>query len=203
MPFTADGGSGSAVPFSTNAFEAVAAEVGRQLAVLPGTQQRPKTVRLTESFPVWQLTADRLRTSGSDDLTVLADDLGRWHHQIAVDGKPTLYARSASSAGPVDPTKFQVYDSPLAAKYHDAIRWVDENEDDGEDFRARVLVAPSYHLQSLWLLGESGASYVRIVDAARRLQHLDRAKLYPSADFVQELRRVEPVKGVVLDQPLG
>ena len=61
---------------------------GRRL--LPTT-----TVVITSSFEVWGLSLTRRinRRASSDNLDSLAAPTGRWHHQIALDGQPELYAR--------------------------------------------------------------------------------------------------------------
>jgi hypothetical protein len=77
------------------ALDVVANEVALRLPRLLGSRLLPTTtVAITSSFEVWGLSTRRISQSSSDNLDSLAAPTGRWHHQIALDGQPELYARS-------------------------------------------------------------------------------------------------------------
>src|SRR5205809_231368 len=68
----------------------IGAEAGRSLGA--AVLQR-KALELTESFSVWSLGADVV-TKSTVDLSQLARQAGKWHHQIKLDGKAESFARS-------------------------------------------------------------------------------------------------------------
>ena len=177
--------------------DVVAAEIGPRLPRLFNPRSVPAaTVAVTESFQVWGLGSDRVRDDGTDDLRELVVDTGRWHHQIAVGGAPELYARSLPGSPP-GRTVREVAHSAIAARLDRAISRIDADSDlAGQDLVVRVLVASDYHLHAFWLLDQSGASQVLVVAADEHID-FDPTVLVAGAEFVDRLRRAEPVLGIV------
>lgn len=182
---------------SEAALDDVAQEVGKRLPQLLGSELPPTTaVTITASFPVWNLSSDRVEKGAgiSDDLDALATRTGRLHHQIAVDGQPLLYARSVLDHD--TRTVEEVTVSPTAKRIDAAIDWIDANVP--EDDLARLLEARAYHLLAIWLVGDGGKGRVLVVEAANRLEDLVARQLHPESELLRRLRAVEPVAGIDL-----
>jgi hypothetical protein len=172
--------------------DGVAREIGLRIPLV--LHHRPPepgaSARITESFRVFRLTAARIRDSSTTDLRELAAETGRFHHQVEVDGKPVVFARSTPGPGP---TAIEVAASPLATEFDRAIRWIDENVRD--DVLVRILEAPAYHLLAFWLLPPEGATSVVVVDKARRLESKSPRRM-TAAESLRILRAAQPVMGV-------
>jgi hypothetical protein len=177
----------------------VAAQIGARLSLL--LSARPLApgdrVTITESFQIFHLSAERVRTSSSNDLRALAEPTEDLHHQVAINGAPELFARS-SPQGSAAPGRavVEVTASPLAAEIARGIEWIDANVP--QDYLVKLLVAPGYHLHALWLLPDDGETLVVVVHAARRLEDLAKHRLHPATDFLGRLRQVQPVTGMHL-----
>jgi hypothetical protein len=177
----------------------VAAQISARIPLL--LSARPPApgdrVEITESLQVFHLSAERVRTSSSNDLLALAEPTEDLHHQIAINGAPELFARSAPrEAGAPGRTVVEVTASPLAAEIARGIEWIDANVP--QDYLVKLLVAPGYHLHALWLLPDQGETFVLVVHAARRLEDLVRYRLYSATDFLAQVRQVQPVTGIHL-----
>jgi hypothetical protein len=179
------------------ALDAIARQIGRRLPRLIGPRLGPATaVTITASLEVWELTAERVE-QGQTDLGAVAAPSGRWHHLIAVDGKPALYART--SPPDRDTPQWTVHEvavTPAAERLDAAIEWLDRNAP-GEDL-ARLLEAPEYHLLCVWLIGDQGRDQVLVVRAAHRLGVFDPQGLLRGQELLDRLRQAEPVVGVEL-----
>lgn len=184
MPHTGD--------VSVNALDVVVSEVGRTLPRLLGAALPPQAViAINASFMVWKLSSEQVTGKDSTDLSLLATDTGRWHHQIVVDGEPMAYARAAFTNGHwiVD----EVTVSTTAEDLDNAIDWVDANVHSND--LTRLLEAPAYDLRALWLVG---SGRVVVAQAARLLSGLEQRTLIAQEDLLAQLRAVEPIVGVGL-----
>ena len=181
------------------ALEIVADQIGRLLPRLLGTPP-PSTPEftITDSLSVWKLSSDRIGDS-SDVLLRLAVATERWHHQIEVEGRPEVFARSAPDPDH-DPTSWRVREvtrSPVVAKLDATIDRIDAEVP--EDELVRLLEAPAYALRALWLIGSQDQSRVLVVDAANRLGDLFEMGLQSESEFLDQLGRVTPVVGIELE----
>ena len=153
--------------------------------------------QLRESFPVWMLRgADTIQPT--DDLTALAVQTGRWHHQIhPPSGVPNAYARSLP-LGP-DPSSWSVREaviSELAGQIDDAITWVNDNI--SATLGAPLLSVPAYHVTCLWLVDDSNSANQRVVvcSAPASNSNLVTHKAYTSAEFLAALRASNHIVGI-------
>lgn len=174
-------------PIPDPALDVVANEVAVRLPRLLG-------VAITSSFEVWRLSAGRISQSPSGDLEALAEPTGRWHHQIALDGQPELYARSVPAPEAQRWTVGEVTRSPTAKRIDAAIDWIDAYV--REDDLARLLEAPAYQLLAIWLVGDRGQGRVLVVEAASRLAGLVAQQLRQESELLRRLRAVEPIVGI-------
>src|SRR5205807_839760 len=141
-----------------NVADQIGAEAGKSLGA--AVLQR-KAMELTESFSIWSLGADAV-TRSNVDLSQLARQTGRWHHQIKIDGKAESFAQSM----PLGPdaaswTVRELFESDVAKKIDDAVEWIDHNVHG--DPVVRLLIAPAYHLHAFWLK-EGDVSHVLVAD---------------------------------------
>lgn len=146
-------------------------------------------VEITETFEVLQLSPDQVRAGSPDDLRGLVGTTH--HHQVAVAGRPALYARSAPRDGRAGWTVVELAASPLAAELDRAITVIDAMP---ADDLVRLLVAPAYHLHAFLLLGTE--TRVVVVRAARRLADLPRLHPFGGSAFLATLRAVRPIVGM-------
>jgi hypothetical protein len=178
--------------------DAVAPMIGERIPLVLWPRVLPPgaSVEITESFRVFGLTPDQVRRrDAGDDLRELAGETDRVHHQVAIEEKPELFARSAfDAAGAQRWTVVEVTRSPVAEKIDAAISWIDANLPG--DVLVRLLIAPAYHLHAFWLLDDHDESFVVVVDVARPLQGLGGPPPYPAAQFLAALREVKPVTGI-------
>lgn len=173
--------------------DAVAAHIGAEAGGSFGAGVLQKKMELMESFAVWSLGADAVTKSGVD-LSQLAQQTGRWHHQINIDGKAEAFARSMS-LGP-DAASWSVremFESEIAKKIDDAIEWVDQNVEG--DPLVRLLVIPAYHVHAFWLK-EGDASQVLVVDMPQGFTQLQSGTLYSSAEFLEALAKEQHIVGI-------
>jgi hypothetical protein len=174
----------------------VASEIGAKagLLVLRETIRAEQTLELTESFAVWILGADP-DTKPSMDLSQLARQTGRWHHQIKIDGKPEAFARSMP-LGPraADWSVRQLFTSPIAERLDEAIDWVYHNVQEGDPL-VRLLVVRAWHLHAFWLV-EDENSRILVVDAPSSYTKLQYGKLYTSREFLETLAQEQHIIGI-------
>lgn len=174
--------------------DAVAAQIGANAGRAFGPNMlQAKSVELTESFAIWALGADAITKSGTD-LSLLAHQTGRWHHQIKLDGKPELFARSM----PLGPEAAnwsvrEMFASSVAKKIDDAIDWVDRNVK--IDPLVRLLIVPAYHLHAFWLK-EGEGSQVLVVDMPQTYTKLQGARLYTAKEFLDTLAQEQHIVGL-------
>lgn len=153
----------------------------------------PPNRELTESFAIWTLR-DEAVTKPNTNLTELAHETGRWHHQVKVAGVPASFARS-TPLGPA-PDHWRVnafFDSPIARKIDQAITWIDENVKN--DPLVRLLVAPSYHLHAFWLV-KDGVNTVVVADMPPNFKALRYEKPYSSEEFLLALSQEQHITGL-------
>ena len=174
--------------------DTVAAQIGAGAAMSLGAAVlQKKSVELTESFAVWALGADAVPKSGTD-LTQLARQTGRWHHQIKLDGKAESFARSM----PLGPNAAnwsvrEMFESEIAKKIDDGIEWVDRNVKG--DPLVRLLIVPAYHVHAFWLK-EGDASQVLVVDMPQGFTKLQTGKLYTAKEFLEALAQEQHIVGI-------
>ena len=179
------------------ALNTIAIQIGRRLPGLLGPDQlTAASVAVTASLEVWSLDLDVRQEPPTADLRELTVFTDRWHHQVSVDGRPIVFARSAPGADSSGWRVRQVARSLVAEKLDAAIAWIDDDRNVTEDFLVKLLVAANYHLHALWLLGDVGRSFVFVADAPRPLAHIEIRALHTSEEFLAELRRVEPIIGI-------
>lgn len=128
------------------------------------------------------------------DISQLARQTGRWHHQIKIDGKAESFARSVP-LGP-DAANWSVrelFQSEVAQKIDEAIDWIDSNVTG--DPLVRLLIVPAYHLHAFWLK-EGDASRVLVVDMPASFTRPQYNKLYTSKEFLEALTEEQHVIGI-------
>ena len=169
------------------ALDTIAKQVGRLYPSLDNNVTRLQpSAELTETFPVWFLSTDGIST-GSDNLLEIAQNTGRWHSQIWIDGKPKGVAHFvAVDEDASDWTVTQVLKGDLAKTVDDAIRWVDAEVN--TDALVRILEIPAFFITALWLIDGQESSVV-IARYSENLQSLSRLVQYSSEDFLEVLRR--------------
>jgi hypothetical protein len=139
-------------------------------------------LELAEHFEVWVLERHIAR-SKEERMASMARRTGRWHHQIRSAGGINHYARSAAY-GP-DPSDWLItnlFESALAPKIDETIRWLDTAELTG-DPQVRLLVVPYYLLDVFWLESESNDSFV-LISKPDAVINMEREHLYPLDDFL-------------------
>jgi hypothetical protein len=177
----------------------VVTQIARRLNPLVGPRLSPDAeFELTESFTVWSLSADRVRDNDDNDapLSQLASDAHTWHHQVAVDGRPRLYARSRPQNAEV--ARLRVHSavhSRIAARLNKTMIWIDANVLQ-VDYLVRLLVAPEYLLHAFWLVDGLDSRVVLADVCNTDLLVLNR--LYRDAEFLATLRAMEPIEGIAL-----
>ena len=142
-----------------DALDAIAKQVGRLYPSLDNNvAQRQPSAALTETFPVWFLSADAINT-GNDNLLELAQDTLRWHSQIWIDGKPEGVVRAVVSDGnSSDWSVTQILKGNFAKAVDDAIRWIDTEVETNP--LVRILEIPTFFLTTLWLIDGQESSVV-------------------------------------------
>ena len=150
-------------------------------------------IELTETFAVWMIGLDDL-LSGPDNLSELAIETGRWHHQLNVDGDAGVFARSKAHGGnPSGRRITEVFRSQLAEKIDASVTWIDENL--RGDPLVRLLTIPAYHLTAFWLVEERRDS-VMIVDVPAYYSMLESGfDVLAAETFLDTVRRGSPAEG--------
>ena len=176
------------------ALDTIVKQVGRLYPSLDNkVAECQPSAELTETFPVWFLSADRIDT-GSDNLLEIAQDTDRWHSQIWIDGEPRGVAHFiAPDEDTSDWTVTQVLKGDLAKTVDDAIDWVDTKVE--TDPSVRLLEVPSLFITALWLINEQESSVV-IARLPENLQNLSPLVQYSSQDFLKALRQEPRVIGI-------
>ena len=152
-----------------------------------------QTLELTESFGVWTLGVDAV-TKPNIDLAQLARQTGQWQHQIKIDGKPEVFARSMP-LGPnsADWSVRALSKSHIAERIDEAIAWVDSNVQ--SDPLVRLLFVPAWHLHALWLV-EDEKSHILVVDMPWSFTKLQYGKLYIAKEFLETLAQEQHIIGI-------
>jgi len=153
-------------------------------------------LELAESLPVRSLRSDRLH--GLDGpLRDVTDDLAEWRHQI-LRGERTAFT-AASVAGEDGQEVVELAETGFAEALSHAIRSLDERLGDDDDL-AELLIVPSYFLVAILISGRE--ERVLVVERPERLSSIEVGYIYPSAQFVEALRRYPPATGVP-PRPVG
>ena len=181
-----------------DALDAIAKQVGRLYPSLDNNvKQHQPLAELTETFPVWFLSIDPIKT-GNNNLLELAQDTLRWHSQISIDGKPEGVVRTMASSGDTaDWTVRQILKGDFAKTVDDAIRWVDAEV--ATDSLVRILEIPAFFITALWLIDEQESSVV-IARLPEYLQSLSPLVQYSSENFLEVLRREPYAVGIRNEQ---
>ena len=177
-----------------DALNAIAKQVGRLYPSLDNdVTQRQPSAELTETFPVWFLSIDAVKT-GNDNLLELAQDTLRWHSQISIDGKPEGVVRTMASGDDAsDWTVRQILKGDFAKTIDDAIQWVDAEIE--TDPLVRILEIPAFFITALWLIDGKDSSVV-IARLPEHLQSLSPLVQYSSQEFLRVLRREPHTIGI-------
>ncbi len=177
-----------------DALDAIAQQVGRLYPSLDSNvTQRQPSAELTETFPVWFLSADAINTD-NDNLLELAQDTLRWHSQIWIDGKPAGVSRTIAPSDDIsDWTVRQILKGDLAKAVDDAIHWVDAEVD--TDPLVRILEIPTFFVTVLWLIDGQESSVV-IAKLPEYLHSLSPLVQYSSQDFLRVLREESHAIGI-------
>lgn len=151
-------------------------------------------VKLRETFEVWVLEADAVIQS-TDDLSLLARPIGRWHHQVSIDSEVKSFARSTPlGATPESWRVVEVFQSPLAEKIDDALRRIDDLKL-GDEWLARLLVVPAYQVHAFWLLNSEDVEKIFVIDHPAQFTHLLTDRLLSYDEFLVALRREQHIIG--------
>lgn len=180
----------------------IAHKAGRQLSTIIGPEllvatlgPRPE-VRLDETADVWLLEARSL-LEPTDDLSKLAKQTGRWHHQISLAGETVAFCRSTSMGpDPDDWSVVSVTESQIAKRIDESIRWIDENVQHEEEAVVRLLIVPAYHLHGFWLVSRENERIV-LIDAPDEYSGLERNRTYSVPEFLHELRSLPHIDGLI------
>jgi hypothetical protein len=151
-------------------------------------------VGLGETFDVWVLEADAV-IRPTDDLRLLANPTGRWHHQVSVNGVVEAFARSVPLGATPDSWRVvEVFKSPLASKIDKAIVRVDDLHIVGDPL-ARLLIVPAYQVHAFWLLNDKNVEQVLVIDRPEQFIHLHADQLLSYHEFLEALRREQHIIG--------
>jgi len=177
------------------ALDAIADQVGILYPDLVDNQTyRQKSAELTETFAVWFIGQQDITTDGKD-IVDLAQNTGRWHSQVLIDGIPELVARSAPPfAGSYDFQVKQLIEGELAEEIAEAINWIDEYVTGNP--LVRILEIPAFHLTAFWLIGQ-GENHVLIARIPSAYKSLTRRQLYSSKDFLRLLQHEQPISDIL------
>lgn len=178
--------------------DAVASQIGAEAGkALGAAVLQRKAMEMTESFSVWALEADSV-TKPNGDLSQLARQTGRWHHQIKIDGRAESFARSMP-LGP-DAANWsvrEIFESAVAQRIDDAIEWIDSNVKG--DPLVRLLIVPAYHVHAFWLI-EGGTSNIVVADMPQSFAKLQTGKLYCAKEFLEALSQEQHIIGINVKQ---
>ena len=173
--------------------EMVASQLGEFLVDLgdPSIREAEK-VELAETLPVWMIPLDKLQ-EGAAPLRELTVDTGRWHHQVKVDGRPTVFARSRRLGQGSGWRITGAFWSEIAARVDSSIGWVDESLDG--DPLVRILAVPSYHLTAFWFV-EGAEDRILVVNAPTQYATLQMEHGVLSGErFLAALREYTHIEG--------
>lgn len=178
--------------------KAIASQVGQRLASV-ATPARlaapagPPGPDLGETFSVWVLGLDAV-TRSHEDISKLAVQTGRWHHQIRYGGRPQAFARSVPTGPkPDDWAVTQLFESRVAERIDEAVDWVDQNVQG--DPLVRLLIMPAYYLHAFWLV-EPDQSQLLVVDMPDGYTRLKYKTLYDPKIFLDHLAQEQHAQGI-------
>jgi hypothetical protein len=160
-------------------------------------------VELCESLPLWMLPADILRTQTDAKLSELAQPTGRWHHQIQFNGAAKAFARSLASSGSSESPVFdhgwvvrELYVSDLADQIARGLAEIDWN-DVPDSFSTRLLTAPAFHVEALWLVSGDASESDRVLPVRTPSEsHVADAHILPAREFLERLRLDPVARGI-------
>ncbi len=176
--------------------QSVADQIAQMLPADPGLIEQ--TFALAESLPVRSLSVGELENLDGP-LRPATSDLGQWHHQVTQgDNEGSIAATSVASDG--SQSVVEVATPAYATAISRAVTRLDEHLAD-DPAEVELLVVPAYYIVALLLSGEK--ERVLVVDRPGRLSSMEVGYLYPSADFVETLRRYPPSFGVPDIRTLG
>ena len=119
---------------------------------------------------------------------------GHWFHQLKSGRKYVGYAIST----PIGPTETDwmieaVYKANLSNQIAVVVRWIEENvQGDGI---VRMLAEPRHHLHALTITNHDGVRVV-LAHIPWHIEGLRKRVIYSWADFVAQLSKTKPVRGV-------
>ncbi len=158
----------------------------------------PRKIDLGETFAVWALRTDKIRSGveKDEDLVKLAANTRHWHHQIRFDGKGLAYARSKPGEGEGN-ERWKLCElgvSTLAAEIQAASEWSDDNVPD--DYLMRLLVVPSRQVRAFWFIDEPNqTSHVYIINSPPYFKDVWKKRSMSSREFLTALAAERPISG--------
>ena len=180
---------------SDDVLSVVAEQIG---AMLPGVYYKEQLsgvdVEIGETFEVWVLGLDAI-TQPLNELKLLANPRGLWH-QVRIEGLAQVFARSILlGAQPSSCRVVEVFQSKLAGKIDEAIKWIDDKKFP-DDWLTRLLIVPAYQVHAFWLLPDEGAGQILVVDTPAQSAFIQPAERLPSEkEFLDALRSERPIIG--------
>ncbi len=174
--------------------DTIAQQVGEWFPSLAsGANLLTQPGELGETFSIWLLRAEDT-LNDDDKLTKLAQNTGRWHSQIRIDGKAQVVARAISlGGGPTNWSVRQILEGDLAQAVDETIDWIDANIKN--DPLVRILEVPAYQITALWLVSDTEDNII-IARLPNGLQFLQRLTLYSSAEFLKFLQKEQFIIGI-------
>src|SRR5687767_1390328 len=109
------------------ALVSIADQIGRRLpSILDAETLTGLEIELAETFQLWVVGAESIARTGTNesDLSGLARQTDRWHHQITFNGEARAIARSHCDEREENCRLSELFMSPLAAKIQRATAWV-------------------------------------------------------------------------------
>lgn len=150
-------------------------------------------IEIVLTFETLMLEADAI-IQPTDDIEQLVSPAVYWHHQVAINGETEFYARSKPEGA--DPESWRVvelFESQLAEKISQSMRWVNDNV--GGDPLVRLLIVPVYQLHAFWLITEIEEEQVFVIDCPPQLINLQPEQLLSEKGFLEALRREPHIVG--------
>jgi hypothetical protein len=178
--------------------QAVRADIAEQISERFGRPGPFLTLEATnhlgDSLKVMLLTVKAAkRSAGSlEDRLV---DTGQWHHQILRANMARSFARSvpASKAADAKHEVVEVARSDLPQAVEDSLNAAMAAAP--PDAEARLIVAPSYQLNALWLTGPQ-TDQVSIVAAPGGPDGLEAGQRFTGDQFVRRVANLKPIAGL-------
>jgi len=168
--------------------------VGEQTAELISDIVDPDTesFELGYSFELWVIDPDvETKTGSLDDVAKWSN---RWHHQILSGQKAIAYAISVLEPGqPGPPIVGEVVESETAEKIQRAIKKIEKDEG-SMDTSTLMLILQNYLVCTFWI---RDARQVNVIDCPAVYRYLHPGELLTEDDFLNRLRREEPIIGRV------